>query len=116
MAHSRFDRPMAQRRALLRGLVTSLLKNERVETTLTKAKEAQAVSEKMISLGKQDSLAARRLALAYITEEDVVKKLFDTIAPRYAHRSGGYTRILNVGSRRGDGAPMAILELVAPEK
>lgn len=116
MAHSRFDRPMAQRRALLRGLVTSLLEKERIETTLTKAKETQAVSERMISLGKQDTLSARRRALAYITKEDVVKKLFDTISPRYAHRNGGYTRILNVKSRRGDGAPMAILELISPEK
>lgn len=116
MAHSRFDRPMAQRRALLRGLVTSLLEKERIETTLTKAREAQAISEKMITLGKEDTLAARRRAMAYLTKEDVVKKLFDTIAPRYSHRSGGYTRILDVKNRRGDGSPMAILELVTPEK
>ncbi len=116
MAHSRFDRPMGQRRALLRSLVTSLLEQERIETTLTKAREAQAISEKMITLGKMDTLAARRQALSYVTKEDVVKKLFDTIAPRYAHRNGGYTRILNVADRRGDGAPMAVLELIAPEK
>ena len=91
LAHSRFDRPMGQRRALLRSLVTALLERERIETTLTKAKEAQSISEKMITLGKLDTLAARRQAMSYITKEDVVKKLFDTIAPRYAHRSGGYT-------------------------
>lgn len=116
MAHSRFDRSMAQRRALLRGLVTSFLEKERIETTLTKAREAQAVSEKMITLAKEDTLAARRHAMSYLFKEDVVKKLFDTIGPRYAHRSGGYTRILDIASRRGDGAPMAILQLVTPEK
>lgn len=116
MAHSRFDRPMGQRRALLRSLVTALLERERIETTLTKAKEAQSIAEKMITLGKTDNLAARRRAMAYIMKEDVVKKLFDTIAPRYAHRNGGYTRILDIAQRRGDGAPMAILELIAPEK
>jgi len=116
LAHSRFDRPMGQRRALLRGLVTSFLEKERIETTLTKAREAQAMSEKMITLAKEDTLASRRRALAYITKEDVVKKLFDTIGPRFAHRNGGYTRILDVADRRGDGAPMAILQLIAPEK
>jgi len=107
---------MAQRRALLRGLVTSLLEKERIETTLTKAKTAQSISEKMITLAKVDTLAARRRALAYITKEDVVKKLFETLGPRYAHKDGGYTRILNVQNRRGDGAPMAVLELIRPEK
>ncbi len=114
MAYSRFDRPSAQRKALLRGLVTSLLEHERIETTLTKAKETQSIAEKMISLAKEDDLAARRRALAYLTSEDVVKKLFDTLGPRYAHRHGGYTRILETYQRRGDGAPMAILELVKP--
>lgn len=116
MAYSRFDRPMAQRKALLRGLVTSLLENERIETTLVKAREAQSICEKMITLAKQDNLAARRAALAYLTKEDVVKKLFDTLGPRYAHRNGGYTRIIMTRTRRGDGAPMAILELVEPAK
>lgn len=116
MAHSRFDRSMAQRRALLRSLVTAFLEKERIETTLTKAKEAQAISEKMVTLAKEDTLAARRRALAYLTKEDVVKKLFDTIGPRFKHRNGGYTRILDVMDRRGDGAPMAVLEFVAPEK
>ncbi len=116
MGYSRFDRSMAQRKALLRGLVTSLLKSERVETTLTKAKAAQTLSEKMITLAKQDSLAARRRALAYLYEEDVVTKLFETLGPRYAHRQGGYTRILKTRVRRGDGAPLAIVELIKPEK
>lgn len=107
---------MGSRRALLRGLVTSLLENERIETTLVKAKEAQSISEKMISLAKEDNLAARRRALAYLLKEDVVKKLFDTLGPRYAHKQGGYTRIIMTRARRGDGAPMAILELVTPEK
>lgn len=116
MGYSRFDRSMAQRKALLRGLVTSLLKAERVETTLTKAKAAQTLSEKMISLAKEDNLAARRRALSYLYDEDVVKKLFETLGPRYAHRQGGYTRILETRQRRGDGAPMAIVELIKPEK
>lgn len=116
MGYSRFDRPTAQRKALLRGLVTSLLENERIETTLAKAKESQPIAEKMITIAKKDTLAARRQALAYITDEDTVTKLFETIGPRYAHRQGGYTRIIQTGQRRGDGSPMAILELVEPEK
>mgnify|MGYP000918056977 FL=1 len=116
MGYSRFDRSMAQRKALLRGLVTSLLKAERVETTLTKAKAAQTLSEKMITLAKQDNLASRRRALSYLYDEDVVTKLFETLGPRYAHRQGGYTRILETRQRRGDGAPMAIVELIKPEK
>ena len=116
MGYSRFDRPTAQRKALLRGLVTSLLEHERIETTLIKAKEAQPICEQMITLAKQDKLTARRRALAFVNSEDVVTKLFETIGPRYAHRSGGYTRIIQTRQRRGDGAPMAILELVRPGK
>jgi len=116
LAYSRFDRPSAQRKALLRGLVTSLLETGRIETTLIKAKETQALCEKMISLAKEENLAARRRALAYITKEDVVKKLFDILGPRYAHRHGGYTRLIETRARRGDGAPMAIVELIKPEK
>ncbi|HHY12847.1 MAG TPA: 50S ribosomal protein L17 [Firmicutes bacterium] len=116
MGYSRFDRPTAQRKALFRGLVTSLLEHERVETTLVKAKEAQSICERMITLAKQDNLAARRRALAFINNEDVVTKLFEAIGPRYAHRSGGYTRIIQTRQRRGDGAPMAIIELIRPEK
>lgn len=116
MGYSRFDRPTAQRKAMLRSLVTSLLENERIETTLVKAKEAKSICEKMITLAKEDNLSARRRALAYITKEDVVTKLFSTIGPRYAHREGGYARIIQTRQRRGDGAPMAILELIRPEK
>lgn len=116
MSHSRFDRPMGQRKALMRGLVTSLLKAERIETTVTKAKTTQMLSEKMITLAKEDNLASRRKALAYLYDEDVVTKLFETLGPRYAHRQGGYTRILETHNRRGDGAPMAILELIKPSK
>jgi len=93
-------------------MTTSLLKEERIETTLTRAKEVQRLADKMISLGKQGSLHARRQALAYLLDESVVKKLFDEIAPRYKERSGGYTRILRTGYRRGDSAPMALIELV----
>jgi len=101
-----------QRRAMLRNMTTSLIKEERIETTLTRAKEVQRLADKMISLGKQGSLHARRQALAYLLDESVVKKLFDEIAPRYKERSGGYTRILRTGYRRGDSAPMALIELV----
>ena len=104
--------PTDQRRAMLRNLVTSFLENGRIETTLTRAKETRSMAEKMITLGKTNTLHSRRQALAYITSEDVVTKLFEEIAPKYAERSGGYTRIMQTGPRRGDGAPMAILELV----
>lgn len=104
--------PTDQRRALLRGLVTNFLESGRIETTLTRAKETRSLAEKMITLGKQNTLHARRQALAYITKEDVVTKLFEEIAPKYAERNGGYTRIMQTGPRRGDSAPMAILELV----
>ena len=104
--------PTDQRMALLRGLVTSLLENGRIETTVTRAKETRSLAEKMITLGKTNTLHSRRQALAFITKEDVVKKLFDEIAPKYADRNGGYTRILQTGPRRGDAAPMAIIELV----
>jgi large subunit ribosomal protein L17 len=104
--------PTDQRRAMLRNLVTSFLDNGRIETTLTRAKETRSMAEKMITLGKTNTLHSRRQALAYITSEDVVTKLFEEIAPKYADRNGGYTRIMQTGPRRGDGAPMAILELV----
>ena len=97
---------------MLRGLVTSVLEHGRIETTEAKAKEVRSMTEKMITLGKEGSLHSRRQALAYITKEDVVKKLFDEIAPKYADRQGGYTRIVKIGPRRGDAAPMAIIELV----
>lgn len=108
----KLGRPTDQRRAMLRGLVTSFLENGRIETTVTRAKETRSMAEKMITLGKQNTLHSRRMALAYITKEDVVTKLFEEIAPKYAERNGGYTRILKTGPRRGDAAEMAILELV----
>ncbi|HIU48007.1 MAG TPA: 50S ribosomal protein L17 [Candidatus Avimonoglobus intestinipullorum] len=104
--------PTDQRMALLRNQVTSLLEKGRIETTLTRAKETRSLAEKMITLGKANTLHTRRQALAFITSEDVVKKLFDEIAPKYVERNGGYTRIIQTGPRRGDAAPMAILELV----
>ena len=104
--------PTDQRRALLRNQVTSFLENGKMTTTVTRAKETRSMAEKMITLGKKGTLAARRQALAYITKEDVVTKLFNEIAPKYAERNGGYTRIYKLGERRGDAAQMAILELV----
>ena len=108
----KLGRPTDQRMAMLRGMVTYLLENGRIETTLTRAKEVSALAEKMITLGKKGDLAAYRQALAFITKEDVAKKLFDEIAPSYAERNGGYTRITRIGQRRGDAAEMAVLELV----
>ena len=104
--------PTDQRKAMLRNQVTSFLENGKITTTVTRAKETRSMAEKMITLGKKGTLAARRQALAYITQEDVVTKLFNEIAPKYADRNGGYTRIYKLGERRGDAAQMAILELV----
>ena len=100
------------RMSMLRGLVTYLLENGRLETTVYRAKEVRALADKMITLGKKNTLASKRQALAFITKEDVVTKLFAEIAPSYADRNGGYTRVLKIGPRRGDGAEMAIIELV----
>ena len=94
------------------AVVTLLLENGQVKTTLTRAKEVRSVAEKMITLGKKDTLASRRAALAYITKEDVVSKLFSEIAPKYADRNGGYTQIFKMGARRGDAAEMALIKLV----
>lgn len=112
MSFTKLGRPSNERRALLRNLVTSLLENGRIETTLQKAKATQRMAERMITLGKKNTLATRRRALAYITKEDAVTKLFAEIAPKYAERNGGYTRVLKLGPRRGDSAEMAIIELV----
>ena len=101
-----------QRRAMFRGMVTLLLDKGRIETTLARAKELKRIADKMITIGKKNTLAAKRAAFAYITKEDVVKKLFDQIAPSFENRNGGYTRVLKLGPRRGDGAEMAIIELV----
>ena len=108
----KLGKPADQRRALLRGLVTSLLRHGRIQTTVPRAKEARVMAEHMITLAKRGDLHARRQALAYVLDPDVVRDLFQTIAPRYQERQGGYTRILRVGVRQGDAAPMAILELV----
>lgn len=108
----KLGRPTDHRKAMLRNMVTSLLREEKIETTVTRAKEVRRMAEKMITLGKRGDLHSRRQALAYIYDETVVKNLFDEIAPKYAERSGGYTRILKLGPRRGDGAEMAILELI----
>ena len=108
----KLGRPTAHRHAMLRGMVTYLLENGSIETTLTRAKEVRAIAEKMITLGKKNTLASRRAALAYITKEDVVKKLFDEVAPKYADRNGGYTQIYKLGPRRGDAAEMALIKLV----
>ena len=108
----KLGRPTAHRRAMLRGMVTLLLENGQIETTLTRAKEVRSIAEKMITLGKKNTLASRRAALAYITKEDVVSKLFNEIAPTYANRQGGYTQIFKLGNRRGDAAEMAIVKLL----
>jgi large subunit ribosomal protein L17 len=98
---------------MLRGMVTLLLETGKVDTTLTRAKEVRALAEKMITLGKKNTLASRRQALAFITKSEVVKKLFNEIAPENANRNGGYTAIYKLGPRRGDGAEMARIVLVA---
>lgn len=103
---------MGHRGAMLRNMATSLIDHERIETTEARAKELKSIAEKMITLGKQGDLAARRQAMEYLLDETVVKKLFDTIAPKYADRPGGYTRMMRVGYRRGDAAEMVIIELV----
>ena len=108
----KLGRTTDHRIATLRNLVTSLLENGKIETTLPKAKEVRCMAEKMITLGKTNTLHTRRQALAYITKEDVVTKVFEEIAPKYSDRNGGYTRIVKMGPRRGDAAEMAIIELV----
>ena len=102
----------SQRMAMLRQQVTDFLDNGRMETTVTRAKEIAPLAEKMITLGKAKDLAAYRQALSFITREDVAKKVFDEIAPKYAERNGGYTRITRIGTRRGDAAEVAVIELV----
>ncbi|AJH77922.1 50S ribosomal protein L17 [Heyndrickxia coagulans] len=120
MPYRKLGRTSAQRKALLRDLATDLIINERIETTEARAKELRSVVEKLVTLGKRGDLHARRQAAAYVrhetadaeTKQDAVQKLFSVIAERYADRQGGYTRILKVGPRRGDGAPVAIIEFV----
>ncbi|MGI5825378.1 MAG: 50S ribosomal protein L17 [Bacillota bacterium] len=112
MAYRRLGVKSQHRRAMFRNMTTALLKNGKIETTVTRAKELSSIAEKMITLGKRGDLHARRQVLAYIMEEDVVTALFEEIAPKYADRNGGYTRIIKTAQRKGDGAPMAIIELV----
>lgn len=108
----KLGRPTDQRIAMFRGQVTALLANGKLVTTVQKAKELRCIADKMITLGKRNTLHSRRQALAYITDKEVVFKLFDEIAPKYQDRNGGYTRVLKMGPRRGDAAEMAVIELV----
>ena len=108
----KLGRTSEQRKAMLRAMTTYLFENGKVETTFTRAKELQPVAEKMITLGKKNTLASYRRALGYITKEDVANKLFKEIAPKYSERNGGYTRVTRIGPRRGDAAEMAVIELI----
>jgi len=112
VAGRKLSRPTGHRTALYRNLVTDLLRYEKIVTTEAKAKEAGPLAEKVITWGKQGSLHARRQALSFVGDRDVVDKVFSEIGPRYADRPGGYTRLVKLGPRLGDGAPMAQLELV----
>jgi len=112
LGHRKLGRTSDQRRAMLRQLVTDLLTYGKITTTVTRAKEVKPIAEKMITLGKRNTLASRRQALGYITKEDTVTKVFTELAENYADRKGGYTRILRLGPRRGDSAELAIIELV----
>ena len=108
----KLGRPTASRLAMLRALVTFLLENGKIETTVSRAKEVRSMTETMITIAKVNNLTNKRTVFAYVTKEDVVGKLFNEIAPKYADRNGGYTRISKLGPRRGDAAEMAIIELV----
>ena len=112
MPGRKLGRPTEHRNAMLRGLVTYLLENGTVETTLARAKEVRSMAEKMITLGKKNTLASRRAALAYIRKEDVVSKLFNEVAPKDEARNGGYTQSSKMGPRRGDAAEMALIKLI----
>ena len=108
----KLGRTTDHRKAMLRAMVTFLLENGQIETTVTRAKEVRAVAEKMITIAKTNDLHSKRQDMAYVTKESVAKKLFDEIAPNYADRQGGYTRIIKTGPRRGDAAEMALIQLV----
>ncbi len=112
----KLGRNTSHRRALLRNLVTSIIINDRIETTLTKAKASRPLVEKMITLGKNGSVHARRQALAYLLTPQSVDRLFSTVAPRYATRNGGYSRIVRMGPRKGDSAEVAVIELLGAEQ
>ncbi len=111
----KLGRTTDHRKAMLRGMVTYLLENGKVETTVTRAKEVRAMTEKMITIAKVNNLSNKRQVLAYVTKPQVVTDLFDKIAPKYADVNGGYTRIIKTGTRRGDAAEMCIIELVEPK-
>jgi large subunit ribosomal protein L17 len=111
----KLSRNTSHRRALLRNLVTDLLEHGRLMTTLPKAKEVRPLAERMITLGKRDSLHARRQVQSYLLKDATAKKVFDTIAPKFADRKGGYSRIIKLGNRKGDGADIAIIELLGSE-
>lgn len=111
----KLGRASDHRKAMLRAMVTYLLENGKIETTVTRAKEVRSLTEKMITVAKDNTLAAKRQALAFVTKEDVVKKLFDEIAPKYKDVNGGYCRIIKTGPRRGDAAEMCIIELVGDD-
>jgi len=108
----KLGRPTDHRKAMLRAMVTFLIEKGRIETTVTRAKEVRSVAEKMITTAKNNDLHSKRQIFAFITKEDVAKKLFDEVAPKYSDRNGGYTRIIKIGPRRGDAAEMAIIELI----
>lgn len=108
----KLGRTTSHRKALFRNIVTSLIRYEKIETTLAKAKELRRVADRMVTLGKKGTLSDRRRAAEYVKDKDIVRKLFDAIAKRYAERKGGYTRIYKIGVRRGDAAKMAVIELV----
>lgn len=112
MGYRKLGRDSSARKALFRSILTSFFKHERIETTEAKAKEISGLAEQLITFAKRGDLAARRQAIARLADEEVVRKLFDEIAAKYNDRQGGYTRILKIGPRRGDAAPMVILELV----
>jgi large subunit ribosomal protein L17 len=120
MAHRidgrKFGRPTDHRLAMYRNLVTDLLKHERLITTEAKAKEVRGMAERVITLGKRGDLNSRRQALRFVYDKKIVGKVFDELGPRYAERPGGYSRIIKLGARRGDGARMAQLELIAEEE
>lgn len=115
IAGRKLGRNSSHRKALMRTMVTDFLNEERMVTTVAKAKELRSVAEKMITLGKKESLHARRRALGFIRSKEVVHKLFDSLGPRFADRNGGYTRIIRLGMRKGDNAELALLELVEAE-
>ena len=108
----KLGRTSDHRTAMLRGMVTFLFENGKIETTITRAKEVRAVAEKYITIAKDSSLASKRQVMAFVTKEDVVYKLFNEIAPKYSDKNGGYTRLTKIGPRRGDAAEMAIIELI----